>query len=100
MEHLTVEDKIMGRKEPLPKTELELKAFTSETKYKVVAIGNDNHSIVDGVFVGSLLTYEDKKKITSGDLVVEANGLEITRLEEVETIEEEAPKPKTRKRTK
>ena len=54
MEHLTVEDRIMGRTEPLPKTELETKAFTSEMKYKVAAIGNDNYSIVDGDFLNSI----------------------------------------------
>ena len=37
MTNLSLEDKIMGRTEPLPLTELQLKAFTNETKYLVYA---------------------------------------------------------------
>ena len=59
MEKLTVEDKIMGRTEPLPKTELQLKAFTTETKYKVNSIGKDNPSIMVGTFVDRILTFVD-----------------------------------------
>ena len=105
MEHLTVEDRIMGRTEPRPKTELESKAFTSEMKYKVAAIGNDNYSIVDGDFLNSILDLEQKQKITSGEMVIETNGLQIVRIEEEPTIrknqivDEEPPKPK-RKRAK
>lgn len=103
MEHLTVEDRIMGRTEPLPKTDLELKAFTSEMKYKVAAIGNDNYSIVDGDFLNSILDLEQKQKITSGEMVIETNGLRIERLETVVEEEtptvEETPKPR-RRRTK
>lgn len=101
MERLTVEDKIMGRTEPRPKTELELKAFTSEMKYKVAAIGNDNYSIVDGDFLNSILDLEQKQKITSGEMVIETNGLRIERLETVVEEEtptvEETPKPRRRR---
>ena len=83
MEKLTVEDRIMGRTEPRPKTELELKAFTSEMKYKVAAIGNDNYSIVDGDFLNSILNLEQKQKIISGEMVIETNGLRIERIVEV-----------------
>ena len=103
MEHLTVEDRIMGRTEPRPKTELESKAFTSEMKYKVAAIGNDNYSIVDGDFLNSILDLEQKQKITSGEMVIETSGLRIERLETVVEEEtptvEETPKPR-RRRTK
>ena len=104
MEKLTVEDRIMGRTEPRPKTELESKAFTSEMKYKVAAIGNDNYSIVDGDFLNSILDLEQKQKITSGEMVIETNGLRIERIEEPIikenlTVDEELPKPK-RKRAK
>ena len=104
MEHLTVEDRIMGRTEPLPPTDLQLKAFTSEMKYKVAAIGNDNYSIVDGDFLNSILNLEQKQKIISGEMVIETNGLRIERIEEPTikenlTVEEEPPKPK-RKRVK
>ena len=104
MEHLTVEDRIMGRTEPRPKTELESKAFTSEMKYKVAAIGNDNYSIVDGEFLNSILDLEQKQKITSGEIVIETNGLRIERIEEPAikenlTTDEEPPKPR-RKRAK
>ena len=101
MEHLTVEDRIMGRTEPRPKTELELKAFTSKMKYKVAAIGNDNYSIVDGDFLNSILDLEQKQKITSGEIVIETNGLRIERLETVVEEEtptvEETPKPRRRR---
>lgn len=104
MEKLTVEDRIMGRTEPRPKTELESKAFTSEMKYKVAAIGNDNYSIVDGDFLNSILDLEQKQKITSGEMVIETNGLRIERIEEPAvkgnlTTDEEPPKPR-RKRAK
>lgn len=102
MEHLTVEDRIMGRTEPLPPTDLQLKAFTSEMKYKVAAIGNDNYSIVDGDFLNSILNLEQKQKIISGEMVIETNGLQIKRIEEEfkpEIEEEQPPKPR-RKRAK
>ena len=109
MEKLTVEDRIMGRTEPLPKTDLQLKAFTAETKYKVNSIGKDNPSIMVGSFVDRILPLEIKQQIKNGEIVVEYNGLRIERIvEEVteetsETDEEisvvEPPKPK-RKRAK
>lgn len=106
MEKLTVEDRIMGRTEPLPKTELQLKAFTAETKYKVNSIGKDNPSIMVGSFVDRILPLEIKRQIEDGEIVVEYNGLRIERIvdptiKENLTVEEEEqpPKPK-RKRTK
>ena len=107
MEKLTVEDRIMGRTEPLPKTDLQLKAFTAETKYKVNSIGKDNPSIMVGSFVDRILPIKIKEQIKNGEIVVEYNGLRIERIiEEEPTIrknqiveEEEPPKPK-RKRTK
>ena len=109
MTKLTVEDRIMGRKEPLPLTELQLKAFTNETKYLVYAEGNDNKKVVTGVSIGRILSMENKQLITSGEKQVKANGLVIERIEEEvvkeisETDEEisvvEKPKPK-RKRAK
>ena len=104
MEKLTVEDRIMGRKEPLPKTDLELKAFTAETKYKVNSIGKDNPSIMVGSFVDRILPLEIKRQIKNGEIVVEYNGLRIERIEEPVTektsaTDEEPPKPK-RKRAK
>ena len=104
MEKLTVEDRIMGRTEPLPKTDLQLKAFTAETKYKVNSIGIDNPSIMVGSFVDRILPLEIKRQIKNGEIVVEYNGLRIERIEEPTikenlTVDEEPPKPK-RKRTK
>ena len=109
MTKLSLEDKIMGRKEPLPPTDLQLKAFTNETKYLVYAEGNDNKKVVTGVSIGRILSMENKQLITSGEKQVKANGLVIERIvEEVaekisETDEEisvvEKPKPK-RKRAK
>ena len=104
MEKLTVEDRIMGRKEPLPKTDLELKAFTAETKYKVNSIGKDNPSIMVGSFVDRILPLEIKRQIKNGEIVVEYNGLRIERIEEpvvekTSATDEEPPKPK-RKRAK
>ena len=104
MEKLTVEDRIMGRTEPLPKTDLELKAFTAETKYKVNSIGIDNPSIMVGSFVDRILPLEIKRQIKNGEIIVEYNGLRIERIEEPTikenlTVEEEPPKPK-RKRAK
>lgn len=102
MERLTVEDKIMGRTTPLPKTELQLKAFTSETEYKVNTIGLDNPSIMKGNFLDRILPLEKKEAIKSGVKVVEYNGLRIERLETVEEEEEtptveETPKPRRRR---
>ena len=104
MEKLTVEDRIMGRTEPLPPTELQLKAFTDETKYLVYAEGNDNKKIVTGVLIGRILSMESKQLITNGELVVKANGLVIERIieptiKENLTVDEQPPKPK-RKRAK
>lgn len=100
MERLTVEDKIMGRTEPLPKTELQLKAFTFETEYKVNTIGLDNPSIMKGNFLDRILPLEEKEAIKSGVKVIEYNGLRIERLEtvveEVPTLEE-TPKPRRRR---
>lgn len=100
MERLTVEDKIMGRTEPLPKTDLELKAFTPATKYEVYAEGNDNKKVVDGTFIDKILSMETKTLITNGEMEVKANGLVIKRLEtvveEVPTVEE-TPKPRRRR---
>lgn len=109
MTNLTVEDRIMGRKEPSPKTELQLKAFTNETKYLVYAEGSDNKKVVTGVKIGRILSLEKREHITNGELVVKANGLVIERIVEEDvrknrtTDEEisvvEPPKPK-RKRAK
>ena len=102
MEKLTVEDRIMGRTEPLPKTDLQLKAFTAETKYKVNSIGKDNPSIMVGSFVDRILPIKIKQQIKNGEVVVEYNGLRIERIieptdEEISVVE--PPKPK-RKRAK
>ena len=105
MTKLSLEDKIMGRTEPLPLTELQLKAFTNETKYLVYAEGNDNKKVVTGVSIGRILSMENKALITSGEKQVKANGLVIERIEEptvkenLTVEEEEPPKPK-RKRAK
>ena len=109
MTKLSLEDKIMGRTEPLPLTELQLKAFTNETKYLVYAEGNDNKKVVTGVKIGRILSMENKQLITSGEKQVKANGLVIERIVEevteeiLETDEEISvvgkPKPK-RKRAK
>ena len=105
MEKLTVEDRIMGRTEPLPPTELQLKAFTDETKYLVYAEGNDNKKVVTGVSIGRILSMESKQLITNGELVVKANGLVIERIieptiKENLTVEEEEPPKPRRKRAK
>lgn len=94
MTKLSLEDKIMGRTEPLPLTELQLKAFTNETKYLVYAEGNDNKKIVTGVKIGRILSMEKKQLITNGEKQVKANGLLIERIEEPTvkenlTVEEE-----------
>lgn len=82
MTKLTVEDRIMGRKEPLPPTDLQLKAFTNETKYLVYAEGNDNKKVVTGVKIGRILSMEDKQLIINGEKQIKANGLVIERIEE------------------
>ena len=97
---LSLEDKIMGRKEPLPPTDLQLKAFTNETKYLVYAEGNDNKKVVTGVKIGRILSMEDKQLITSGKKQVKANGLVIERIEKSTvkknlTVEEDVRKNRT-----
>ena len=107
MEKLTVEDRIMGRTEPLPKTELQLKAFTAETKYKVNVVGKDNQSIMTGSMLKNMLPLSHRDLIFNGEIVIEYNNMRIERIiEEEPTIrknqiveEEEPPKPK-RKRVK
>lgn len=104
METLTKEDKLFGRKEPRPKTNLELKAFTADTKYTVCAEGSDNIKTVNGLFIERILSKESKEEITNGALEIKANGLVITRIEEqaktdVGEAAEETAKPK-RKRAK
>lgn len=105
MEKLTVEDRIMGRTEPLPKTDLQLKAFTRETKYKVRSIGKDNPSIMNGGMLAKILPLEQRERIMRGDIVVEYNELHIERIieptikENLTVEDEEPPKPK-RKRAK
>ena len=105
MTKLTVEDRIMGRTEPLPPTDLQLKAFTNETKYLVYAEGNDNKKVVTGVSIGRILSMENKQLITSGEKQVKANGLVIERIEEPtirknQIVEEEQPPKPKRKRAK
>lgn len=100
MEKLTVEDRIMGRKEPLPPTELQLKAFTNETKYLVYAEDSDNKKVVTGVKIGRILSLEKREQITNGELVVKANGLVIERIEDPTvkenlTVEEDVRKNRT-----
>lgn len=107
MTKLSLEDKIMGRTEPLPKTELQLKAFTRETKYKVKSVGRDNPSIMNGGMLAKILPLEQRERIMRGDIVIEYNELHIERIvEEEPTVkenliveEEQPPKPK-RKRAK
>ena len=106
MTNLSLEDKIMGRKEPLPKTELQLKAFTNEIKYLVYAEGSDNKKVVTGVKIGRILSMEKKQLITNGEKQVKANGLLIERIEEstvkknLTVKEEEQPKPKPKPKPK
>ena len=105
MTKLSLEDKIMGRTEPLPLTDLQLKAFTNETKYLVYSEGNDNKKVVTGVSIGRILSMENKQLITSGEKQVKANGLVIERIEEPTvkenlTVEEEQPPKPKRKRAK
>ena len=103
MEKLSDTDKILGLTEPRAKTELELTAFTKETRYIVRAENNNNEKVVDGVFVGRILSLETKKQIMNGKITIKACGLEITRIEEPkevipETKTEELLKPKKKKR--
>lgn len=97
MERLTVEDKIMGRTEPLPKTDLELKAFTAETKYKVNVIGKDNQSIMTGSMLKNMLPLSYRDLIHNGEIVIEYNNMRIERIvepvaEKISVTDEETPK--------
>lgn len=102
MEKLTVEDKIMGRTEPLPKTDLELKAFTAETKYKVNVIGKDNQSIMTGSMLKNMLPLSYRDLIHNGEIVIEYNNMRIERIvepvaEKISVTDEETPKPRRRR---
>ena len=104
MEKLTVEDRIMGRTEPLPKTDLQLKAFTAETKYKVNVVGKDNQSIMTGSMLKNMLPLSHRDLIHNGEIVIEYNNMRIERIiepvaEKISETDEEPPKPK-RKRAK
>lgn len=105
MEKLTVEDRIMGRTEPLPKTDLQLKAFTAETKYKVNVVGKDNTSIMTGSMLKNMLPLSHRDLIHNGEIVIEYNNMRIERIieptiKENLTVEEEEPPKPRRKRAK
>ena len=109
MEKLTVEDRIMGRTEPLPKTDLQLKAFTAETKYKVNIIGKDNTSIMTGSMLKNMLPLSHRDLIYNGEIVIEYNNMRIERIvepvaektsatdEEISVVEPLKPKRKRAK---
>lgn len=101
MEKLTPEDRLLGRTEPLPKTELQLNAFSAETKYEVGNKEGTNKSIMVGTMVERVLPFELKQKIRYGETAIEYGGVIFKRLEpttkEVVTTEEEALKPKRKK---
>jgi hypothetical protein len=107
MSNLTTEDLVLGNTQEAPKKEALELVFSKDTKYKVKTKGKDNESIVNGVLVNNILSFEDKNKLARGASEIEANGLIITRIieesdvrknrttEETETV---APKPKKKKR--
>ena len=104
MSNLTTEDLVLGNTQEAPKKEALELVFSKDTKYKVKTKGKDNESIVNGVLINNILSFEDKNKLARGASEIEANGLIITRIIE-ETVErlqkaEEtiAPKPKKKKR--
>ena len=114
MKNLSFEDRILGRTEPLPKTEFQKKALANETKYYISAEGNENIKVVGGDKLKILLSLEEREKLENGLTSIVANGLHIRRVDaEVTTVEKEeenkeevleeeikeAPKPK-RKRAK
>lgn len=104
MEKLTPEDKLLGRTEPLPKTELQINAFSADMKYEVGNKEGTNTSIMVGTMVERVLPFELKQKIRYGETEIEYGGVIFKRLEPVVKTEEvkeeeETPKPK-RKRVK
>ena len=104
MSNLTTEDLVLGNTKEAPKKEAFELVFSKDTKYKVKTKGKDNESIVNGVLVNNILSFEDKNKLARGASEIEANGLIITRIIEVEStikkslIVDEQPKPKKKKR--
>ena len=105
MSNLTTEDLVLGNTQEAPKKEALELVFSKDTKYKVKTKGKDNESIVNGVLVNNILSFEDKNKLARGANEIEANGLIITRIIEEPTIrknqiveETVAPKPKKKKR--
>ena len=115
MKNLTLEDRILGRTEPLSKTEFQEKSFDIETKYLVHAEGNNNVKTVGGNVIERLLSFDDKEKVLNGVTELVANGLVIKRIiketveedltteetvDELETIEETVKETKTKRKRK
>jgi hypothetical protein len=105
MSNLTTEDLVLGNTQEAPKKEALELVFSKDTKYKVKTKGKDNESVVDGVLINNILSFDDKNKLARGASEIEANGLIITRIIEqptikrtVEETETVAPKPKKKKR--
>lgn len=97
MQNLTDEEKLLGFKEPRPKTLIQKTAFTDACQYEVHTEGYDNKSIESGNLIGDILPSEIKQLILNGESEITYNGLVIKRLTQVtpkkEEVNEEVEEP-------
>ena len=102
MQNLTDEEKLLGFKEPRPKTLIEKTVFTDACQYEVCTEGYNNKSIENGNIIAAILPTDEKQKLLNGESEITYNGLIIKRLTQVtpkkeevkEEVEEEVEEPK------
>jgi hypothetical protein len=103
----SIENQVLGNKEPEVKKLNDNELFTTHKKYKVKHEKVKDSSIIDGETIKNILPINEKIKLAEGAKKLEYNGFIIEVIEETPTIEEistaeetetVAPKPKKKKR--
>ena len=103
----SIENQVLGRKEPEVKRINDNELFTVHKKYKVKHEKVKNSSIIDGETIKNILPINEKIKLAEGAKKLEYNGFIIEVIEEIPTVKESltveetetvAPKPKKKKR--
>ena len=103
----SIENQVLGRKEPKIKRINDNELFTVHKKYKVKHEKVKNSSIIDGETIKNILPINEKIKLAEGAKKLEYNGFIIEVIEEIPTVKESltveetetvAPKPKKKKR--
>lgn len=95
--NLTDEEKLLGFKEPRPRTMIEKTVFTDACQYEVHTEGYNNKSIENGNMIAAILPVEEKQRILNGEFEIVYNGLVIKRITQIvptEKVEEPKEEPK------